>query len=67
MFLASKPWGVSTPKIAIVLFPKYSHGFPIHPHDRFGHLWHGDDDDLFHHDKKMDDKDDVVTVAIMMW
>ena len=34
--------GCSAPKIAIVPFPKYSHGFPIHCHDRFGR---GEDDE----------------------
>ena len=44
-----------TPKIAIVLFPKYSHGFSIHCHDRF---CHGDDDDLNHHDENVEDYND---------
>ena len=48
---ASRPSGVRTPKIAIVLFPKYSHGFPIHCHDRFGHR-DDDDDDLYFQDQE---------------
>ena len=57
---ASGPWGVPTPKIAIVLFLKYSHGFSIHCHDRFCHPWHGDDDndDDNGDDNDNDDDDD---------
>ena len=50
--------GCSAPKIAIVPFPKYSHGFPIHCLDRFAHA---DDDDLYPAAENQEDiSDDVI-------
>ena len=43
-------------KLQLFYLPKYSHGFPIHPHDRFGILRHADNDDFYHYyDENVDD------------
>ena len=60
-WLARRPWGVPTPKIAIVLFPKYSHGFPIHCLDRFAHP---DDDDLY---PPAENKEDMMISVMMLF